>query len=183
MLAAMLDFREFLALIKRVERTPLASRLYAKHSNRHGTGGFLDRDAVIRLWKEEQGECSHTIGLTHAPLHGRLTCRTLPPHAHSSSPRGVPLHYGLLLYTGEAPPPAILSDIEKLKGVNGTISESGLYHLLLSPSNDVADPEKVQKVYMDMTKPLPHYFIHASHKSYLCVRSWPLDPSLDLSLC
>ena len=118
---AMLDFREFLALIKRIERTALVFRLYEKHASR-AAGGLLDRDAVLRLWKEEQGEAPHE---------------------------------------------AVLADIERLRSANGSISESGLYYLLFSSSNEVADPEKVDKIFQDMTKPLPHYFIHASHKTYL----------------
>ena len=82
------------------------------------------------------------------------------------------------------------------RGATGALSESGLYHLLLSRANEVADPAKTHKVFMDMTKSschegsepmsawlcgrprvelpawmrrgrLPHYFVHASHKSYL----------------
>ena len=43
-------------------------------------------------------------------------------------------------------------DVERLKGATGTLSESGLYYLLLSPSNEVADPAKVGGVFQDMTK-------------------------------
>lgn len=119
-LNAMLDFREFLSLVKRVERTPLVSALYNKHANKGGGG--IDRAGFADLWREEQGE---------------------------------------------TPPDDVLKLFDQLKGSGGTLSEGAFYHLITSSVNEVADPALVDRVYMDMTHPLPHYFIQASHKSYL----------------
>ena len=38
---------------------------------------------------------------------------------------------------------------------------------ILSPENDIFDSEKYGNVYMDMTRPLSHYFIASSHNTYL----------------
>ena len=134
---AMLDFRVFLALIKRVERPPLVEALYAKHAGRGATNaigvgmgdqlmtfvsGGLTRAAFARMWKEEQGE---------------------------------------------APPETILQLFGQLVDGSGMLSLGAFYLLLMSSANELADPDKVGAVYQDMTHPLPHYFIHSSHRSYL----------------
>ena len=64
---------------------------------------------------------------------------------------------------GEAPPPPILGMFESL-GFGG-ISENGFHQLLMSKANDVLNPAMVSEVHQDMSKPLTHYLIHASHRS------------------
>ena len=39
------------------------------------------------------------------------------------------------------------------------------------PGNDIADPHKVEEVCQDMSRPLSHYYIHASHRTYLATDS------------
>ena len=47
------------------------------------------------------------------------------------------------------------------------IGHSLFTDFMLSRENDIFDSEKYGKVYMDMTRPLSHYFIASSHNTYL----------------
>nr|XP_056717557.1 inactive phospholipase C-like protein 1 [Euleptes europaea] len=50
--------------------------------------------------------------------------------------------------------------------LKGFLSIDGFTQYLLSPECDIFDPEH-QKVVQDMTQPLSHYYINASHNTYL----------------
>ena len=54
----------------------------------------------------------------------------------------------------------------KLEKKSPKISYNVFSKLLSSSSNDVFDPSK-SKPYMDMTKPLSHYWVASSHNTYL----------------
>ena len=81
---------------------------------------------------------------------------------------------------GEAPPDTIMLAFDALQGTSGVLSESGLYQLLMAPVNDVSNPSLTEAVYMDMTRPLTEYYIHASHRSYLDDGSIELATSTEM---
>ena len=49
----------------------------------------------------------------------------------------------------------------------GLLGIEGFTRFLFGPECDFVNPEHVAHVYQDMTRPLSHYFIAASHNTYL----------------
>ncbi len=59
----LLDFREFVSIIKHMERSPLVSRLFDKYAQPEMGRPLLDEAAFVSMWKREQDEAPNEATL------------------------------------------------------------------------------------------------------------------------
>ena len=64
-------------------------------------------------------------------------------------------------------------------GAEPTMKQRDFQRLLLSNENSAIDP-KHNRVHMDMTRPLSHYWIHSSHNTYLVGNQLSSESSADM---